>query len=65
MYNKELDFYGLNDKKNRKLRWKVETKGLIESIPAICGDNILGINNSKRLLSIHISTGTINGEMKR
>lgn len=46
------------------LKWKVETKGPIESIPALLDDYVLIINNGFQLLCINKKSGVIETEKK-
>ena len=49
---------------NINMKWKIETKGGIESIPAFYQNNILVINNGKQFLSIVKDSGAITQELK-
>jgi hypothetical protein len=46
------------------LRWKIETKGGIESIPAFYQNEVLVINNGKQLLRIDKSNGDVKQDIK-
>ena len=54
-----FSFLSLNSRKNTSQRWKIETKGGIESIPAFFQDSILVINNGNQFLRIDKSNGHI------
>lgn len=46
------------------LKWKVETKGTIESIPVLLNGHILVINNGLQLLCIDKNSGVVESEKK-
>lgn len=46
------------------LKWKVETKGAIESVPLLLEDHVLIINNGLQFLGINKKTGVIEIEKK-
>lgn len=50
--------YKMNDKEF-VLKWKVETKGPIESIPVLLDEHVLIINNGLQLLGINRKSGAI------
>jgi outer membrane protein assembly factor BamB len=59
--------YSLPDAQNgyhTKLRWKTETNGAIESIPAFYQNAILVINNGKQFLRIDKNSGDVTQEIK-
>ncbi|HVG13257.1 MAG TPA: PQQ-binding-like beta-propeller repeat protein [Flavisolibacter sp.] len=45
-------------------KWKIETGGGIESIPAFFQNNVLVMNNSRQLFSFSRSSGKVEGEIK-